>query len=121
MWPAGGLSEDRRKAKRYLIERKIVIRTPEETGVGKTLNISSRGLLVTTSINLAEGSLVELAVDWPVELNGECKLSFIVSGNVVRARETTAAIRIRRYQFRTRGQGQFVEPNRKRVLRSETR
>jgi hypothetical protein len=112
MWPAGGVSEDRRKAKRYLIERKIVIRTAKKSGVGKTLNISSGGLLVTTSINLIEGSWVELAVDWPVELNGECKLNFLISGNVVRTRETTAAIRIRRYQFRTRGQGQFTQSSR---------
>jgi hypothetical protein len=112
MWSLEGSNEDRRKFKRYPIERDVVIRIAasngaRQTGVGKTVNISSQGMLVATDLALDEGSSVELAVDWPVALNGDCPLSFLVSGSVVRWRKSVAAIRISKYQFRTRGSGRI--------------
>jgi hypothetical protein len=107
-----GSIEDRRKFRRYPIERDVVIRIAgsngdRHTGVGRTVNMSSQGMLVATDLELDEGSSVELAVDWPVALNGDCPLNFMVSGSVVRWRESEAAIRISKYQFRTRGTGRI--------------
>ena len=51
------------------------------------------------------GRLVEVAVDWPVRLDGDCPLRFVAVGRVVRSEATKAAVQIDRYEFRTRGSG----------------
>lgn len=104
------VAEERRKAKRYPIGRNVVIhpsirkgtKQAQPTAPGKTLNISSHGVLLTTELPLAKGSSVELAIDWPVSLNETCGLNFVVSGSVVRASGDTVAVRIQKYHFRTR-------------------
>src|SRR5437667_3220861 len=40
-----------------------------EIGMGKTVNMSSGGVLFTTETALPEGERVELAVSWPAQLN----------------------------------------------------
>ena len=49
------------------------------------------------------GRLIEVAVDWPVRLDGACRLQFVAVGKVVRSEAGKAAVRIERYQFKTRG------------------
>jgi len=71
-------------------------------GVGKTLNISSGGILFTTEERLPMGKLVEVAVNWPARLGGSCPLRFVAVGRVVRAEANQAAVRIERYEFKTR-------------------
>jgi PilZ domain len=71
-------------------------------GSGKTLNISSGGILFTTSERLQPWQLVEVAVNWPATLHGTCLLQLVATGRVVRSDNDTAAIRIERYEFRTR-------------------
>jgi hypothetical protein len=66
------------------------------------LNISSQGVLVETELAISQGNKVELAIDWPVQLNRDCGLTLMVSGNVVRSRQGSFAARILKYQFRTR-------------------
>jgi hypothetical protein len=46
---------------------------------------------------------VEVSVDWPAQLNGVCPLKFVAMGRVVRSDPHQAAVRIERYQFKTRG------------------
>ncbi|MGA2271175.1 MAG: hypothetical protein ABSH44_22125 [Bryobacteraceae bacterium] len=72
------------------------------SGVGQTLNIGSGGILFTTEERLPMGRLVELSVNWPVRLGGSCPLQFVAVGKVVRSDPTRAAVRIERYQFKTR-------------------
>jgi hypothetical protein len=72
------------------------------TGAGKTLNIGSGGILFTTEGRLPIGRTVELSVNWPARLDGTCPLKFVATGRVLRAEEDRAAIRIERYEFRTR-------------------
>jgi hypothetical protein len=72
-------------------------------GAGKTLNIGSGGVLFTTEHRLPMGRTVELAVNWPARLDGTCALRFIATGRVIRSDEDCAAVRIERYEFRTRG------------------
>lgn len=71
-------------------------------GSGKTLNIGSGGVLFTTEQRLPIGRLVELSVNWPARLDGTCPLKFVATGRVIRAEEDRAAVRIERYEFRTR-------------------
>jgi hypothetical protein len=72
------------------------------TGSGQTLNISSGGILFTTEDRLPMGRMVELSVNWPAKLGGSCPLKFVATGRVLRAEATRAAVRIERYEFRTR-------------------
>ena len=69
------------------------------------MNIGSGGILFTTEERLPMGRLVEVAVNWPVRLDGACALRFVAVGKVVRAEPTRAAVQITRYAFKTRGSG----------------
>jgi len=73
------------------------------SGSGHTLNIGSGGILFSTEELLPVGRSVELSVDWPAQLDGNCPLKFVAIGRVVRSEPRQAAVRIERYQFRTRG------------------
>jgi hypothetical protein len=73
------------------------------SGAGKTLNFGSRGILFTTEEQLPIGYVVELSVDWPAMLDGTCALKFVAVGRVIRSERHRAAVRIDRYQFKTRG------------------
>ena len=82
--------------------REIQSRLPAASGVGETLNIGSGGILFTTREKLPVGRTVEVAVNWPAKLGGTCPLKFVAVGRVVRSEDTQAAVRIQRYEFRTR-------------------
>jgi hypothetical protein len=73
------------------------------SGSGSTLNMGSGGILFTTEDLLPVGRSVELSVDWPAQLNGNCPLKFVAVGRVLRSEPGQAAVRIERYEFRTRG------------------
>jgi hypothetical protein len=72
------------------------------SGSGTTLNIGSGGILFTTEDKLPLGRTVELSVNWPARLDGTCPLQFVATGRVVRSEENRAAVRIERYEFKTR-------------------
>jgi hypothetical protein len=72
------------------------------SGAGKTLNFGSGGILFTTEERLPVGRTVELSVSWPAMLGGTCPLQFVATGRVVRSESNRAAVRIERYEFRTR-------------------
>ena len=76
----------------------------EQIGLGKTLDMSSSGVLFTTEPSLPQGERIELAVDWPVTLDG-VRLELIMWGHVVRADDTRAAMCVERYEFKTRRSG----------------
>jgi hypothetical protein len=48
------------------------------------------------------GRMVEIAVNWPARLGGTCPLQFVATGRVVRSEPDKAAVRIERYEFKTR-------------------
>ena len=99
---------DRRGSSRFPVQEKIRYRilhskTLETSGAGTTLNISSGGILFTTEEPLPAGRVIELSVNWPARLGGECALNFFVVGKVVRSDRAKAAVRIQKYEFKTRG------------------
>jgi c-di-GMP-binding flagellar brake protein YcgR len=75
------------------------------TGRGKTIDMSSGGMLISTESPLTEGDQVELAISWPAQLDGVLPLKLVVVGHVVRANETQAAIVLEKHEFKTRGAG----------------
>ena len=102
----GGLP-DRRGTNRFPVREDVRYRMTQArsariSGVGTTLNIGSGGILFTTAEKLPLGRLVELSVNWPVRLDGVCPLQFVATGRVVRSETEIAAVRIERYEFRTR-------------------
>jgi hypothetical protein len=81
----------------------MLSKTSKVIGTGKTLNFGSRGILFTTGDKLPVGRIVEFSVNWPARLGGTCPLQFVATGRVVRSDANRAAVRIVRYEFRTRG------------------
>jgi len=111
-----GSIPERRGTGRYPLREEIEYRVvqakaPKMSGSGKTLNIASGGILFTTEEQLPMGRLVELSVSWPARLGGTCPLKFVAAGKVVRSESNLAAVRIERYEFKTRG-AHGLMPNR---------
>jgi hypothetical protein len=104
--PVGGFLERRGTARfplREDVRYKVVqSKTQKITGSGTTLNFGSGGILFTTEEMLPVGRTVELSVNWPARLDGTCPLQFVATGRIVRAEADRAAVRIERYEFRTR-------------------
>lgn len=101
---------DRRETSRFPVREDVKYtvvhsRTLKTTGSGKTVNFGSGGLLFTTEERLPLGRTVELSVAWPALLGGKCPLQFVATGRVVRSEGHRAAVKIERYEFRTRGGG----------------
>ena len=97
---------DRRESTRFPIQRAISFtaltnRPRFVSGSGTTLNMSSSGILFTTENDLPAGLLVQVAVSWPVHLGDGCPLKLVAEGVVVRSEGGKAAVRLRRYEFRT--------------------
>ena len=100
-------ASERRRNSRFPVQERIQYKVlhskaTEHSGSGTTLNISSRGILFTTEQRLPAGRLVELSVNWPAKLGGSCPLKFVAVGRVIRAGDEMAAVRIQKYEFRTR-------------------
>ena len=81
-----------------------------ETGVGKTVNISSGGVWFTTETMLTSGMPIELSMTWPVLLNDSCPMKLMIYGCVVRSNDKGAAVAIERYEFRTSGRSMQPQP-----------
>jgi hypothetical protein len=85
---------------------RVIHKSASVSGTGKTLNIGSGGVLFTTEEQLPLGRTVELSVNWPARLDGTCPLKFVAVGRVIRSEPGMAAVRIERYEFRTRASGE---------------
>jgi hypothetical protein len=105
-----GGAADRRRTTRFPVCEELRYRMTHKSsrvsGTGKTLNIGSSGVLFTTEEKLPLGQSVELSVNWPAMLDGTCPLKFVAVGRVVRSEAQMAAVRIERYEFRTRKSGE---------------
>jgi DNA-binding NarL/FixJ family response regulator len=68
----------------------------------ETLNISSKGLLFSADAALQPGQLLQVSVDWPARLENQVPLKLVAEGRIVRNLNGLAAMRIDKYEFRTR-------------------
>ncbi len=98
---------DRRTTDRFPLENALRYRFLEaqssgSAGTGQTLNMSSGGLLLKVEARLPVGEQIEVSVDWPAQLNARCGLKLVALGKVVRSTHDVAAVRIEKYDFRTR-------------------
>jgi hypothetical protein len=76
-----------------------------EAREGRTIDISSSGLHLAVPGLLEREERLEIAIDWPVLLDGRVQLQLIVAGTVVWSSGTETAMRILRHEFRTRSVG----------------
>ena len=77
----------------------------DRVGVGRTVNISSHGVLFETDRPLTPGRLVELTMKWPFLLRGICGLKLVVRKRIVRCHANTkaTAVKAESHEFRTAG------------------
>lgn len=76
-------------------------RGSDDTGEGRTINMSSSGVLISSTQMLLPGRRVEVAISWPAQLNNKVALKLVARGRVVRYDQGRAAVEIQQYEFRT--------------------
>jgi hypothetical protein len=120
---------DRRSKSRYPVDLGIRFRFRLRSGVflldgvGRTVNLSSGGLLVASqdlvSRDVREGGYVEFSIEWPVLLDGRIPLQLFGVGRVVRRGAIDFAATFVTNQFRTRGSSSVPQerPSRELVYR----
>ncbi len=97
---------DRRRSSRFPIEREVRYKTLNQrsevlAGLGKTLNISSSGVLFTSDHDMPIGTRLEVSISWPAQLNDRCMLNLVARGRVARNKLGQVAVQIQQYEFRT--------------------
>lgn len=99
-------SVERRRSSRFPIEREVRYKTLSQRseviqGSGKTLNISSSGVLFTADHDLPVGTRLEVSISWPAQLNEKCLLNLVARGRITRQESGHLALQIQQYEFRT--------------------
>ena len=96
---------ERRSAIRYPIvlnaHYRAIRKRSNYSGAGKTIDMSSRGLLIVSEHNLRVGVSLEVTMEWPALLDGAVEIVLVAIGRVVRAGESSFALELSRYEFRT--------------------
>jgi hypothetical protein len=115
-WPqqnqsAEFIGGDRRYDRRYgitldlrwkLIRRRRVL----DSGTGRTIDLSSGGVLFDAGAQLPMGLNVELSIAWPALLHNLAPMQLVVSGRIVRIHGNRTAIHMSQHEFRTAGSGE---------------
>jgi hypothetical protein len=106
---------DRRTKRRYPINLDVQYkllkhRRVERLGSGRTLNVSSGGVLFEADGLLPTSGPIEIALNWPFLLHGSCGLKLVMRGRIVRTDDKTTAMKAEFHEFRTAGnRGQLVD------------
>ena len=98
---------ERRLDRRYPISIELAFKVRRggrvvQSGTGRTLDVSSRGVLFESESELPPAGRIDLTLAWPVLLNEEVGLNLCVTGHPVRVEGNRAAITFTRYVFRVR-------------------
>src|SRR6266567_1545735 len=102
------IAGDRRSDRRYRIQlelrwKLIRRRKLQDSGTGRTIDLSSGGILFDAGRPLPVGLNVELSVSWPVLLQHVAPMQLVVAGRIVRSDGRRTALRITQHEFRTMG------------------
>jgi PilZ domain len=106
---------ERRSKRRYPLQLNLRYRSISDrmpmAGTGRTLNVSSRGILIASEQEVQEGTRLHVRVEWPWLLDSATPLQLVAESRVVRASRAEFAVELLRYQFRTfRRHGVPVDP-----------
>lgn len=109
--PVGGArsatasGSERRRASRFPLSQSVRYRSMLSerdgnavTGEGVSVNVSSTGVLFTTSEPLKPGTRLELDLDWPAAARSR-PIQLVMRGTVVWCSEGQAALRIHHHHF----------------------
>lgn len=103
---------ERRAGCRYPVVLDLSYQGAEEKrefkGTGKTVDISSSGILFVGEHTLTEGAGVELTLRWPFLLDNSIPLQLKVSAKVKRIDGTRAAVEIVSHEFRIAARTGFL-------------
>jgi hypothetical protein len=107
MQPESDVAFERRLKARFPVRLSVRYRTiasgPALIGVGRTVNMSSCGLLIASEqVQPHTGSRLQVTVDWPFLLHGTTPLQLIVSCQVTRCYREQFAVKLEQYQFKTK-------------------
>jgi hypothetical protein len=107
--PAGA-SLERRGSTRFSLNLELRYtvcgrRAPVEAGCGRTIDLSSSGMRFVAQSPLEPGLKLDVAIDWPVLLDGGVPLQLIAKGMVVWSKGTETAMQIERHELRTGRRG----------------
>jgi len=107
MQPESNLAQERRSKARFplrlTVRYRIVSGGPALIGVGRTVNMSSGGLLIASEeTEVPTGARLQLTVDWPFLLHGITPLQLIVACRVTRCEPEEFAVKLDQYLFRTK-------------------
>lgn len=100
---------ERRASKRFSIERTISYRVLGRgpvgaSGSGKTVNMSSGGMLIETEQVLLPGWRVEVEVSGPFQVDDQVSFKLLVTGKITRSvgsPNPMAGLKISRHTFQT--------------------
>ena len=98
---------ERRGNPRYPIDTALVYKLIRqgrtiEAGFGRTVDVSSSGILFESARSLPPGMQIEISMAWPARLSDAVDLQLCVLGLTVRGQDKRTAVIIRRHEFRTK-------------------
>ena len=94
---------ERRRRTRFPIALDARYSVPARLEVeGRTVNISSAGVLITSTHDLSAGTSISVKIEWPVSLGNSRRLALHIHGTVVRSDSGLVAVRIAKHEFRTK-------------------
>jgi len=72
-------------------------------GLGQTRMMSSKDIIFGGGNGLKPGMKAEIAVAWPVLLDGHIRLQLVLEATIISSQDDVTEARILAYHFRTRG------------------
>jgi PilZ domain len=93
-----------RRRTRFPIElgaRYAVHGRQEAEGTGRTVNISSQGVLITSAHQVSPGTSIRVVIEWPILIGNVCPLALHIYGRVVRSDRGLIAVRFSTQELRT--------------------
>jgi hypothetical protein len=79
-------------------------------GAGVTIDLSGGGVRFRADTPPPPAGIeAELKINWPFLLQRSCALELVVWGSILGTRGGATVLRMRRYEFRTRGERSFTE------------
>jgi PilZ domain len=100
------MNPDRRSHRRYLVSVNLEysLSLPEghlQVGRGRTINLSSGGVLFETAATVPVNTTVEMSISWPLRSEYQVQFELHVRGKTVRAKDRQVAVKFDQCIFRT--------------------
>jgi PilZ domain len=70
-------------------------------GTGRTVNISSHGVLITSAHKVSPRNPIRVVIEWPILIDNVWPLALHIHGMVVRSDYGLVAVQFSRYELRT--------------------